>query len=333
MDKILLAHGAGGNKTDNLISSLFLKYFGNDTLNELDDSGILANLKSDRFAFTTDTHTITPLFFPGGNIGKLAIAGTVNDLAVCGATPKFLTIGLVIEEGFEMATLERIVRSMAATAREAGVRIVAGDTKVVERGNADGIFINSSGVGPIQNSVKISADRIAPGDKIIINGTMGDHEGCIIAAREGIEMEEMLESDCQPLAALIGKVLDKFGKNIKMMRDPTRGGVATTLIEFSRNAHLQFILDEDQLPIKQQTAAICEIFGYDPLYFANEGKVVIVAAKNIAEQVVQLLRDDGNPDAAIIGEVQEGDGLFIRTRVGGLRPVIKLEGEQLPRIC
>lgn len=333
MDKILLSHGAGGSKTEELITSLFLKYFGNEVLNSLDDSAILGDINFPKLAFTTDSHTVNPISFPGGDIGKLALSGTVNDLSVCGAEPLFISVGFIIEEGFSYDSLENIVESMSEVAEEAGVSIVTGDTKVVEKGNLDSIYINTSGIGVIREDLEMDARRIKPGDKLIVNGTLGDHEASIIAARENIEMDTSLESDCSPLNHLIEKAIDEVGGDIKMMRDPTRGGVATTLLEFSHRASNKFILEEENIPIKSQTAALCDIFGYDPIYFANEGKVLFVVQEEAAENVLKVINEMSPQQGAIIGEVKEGEGLYVRTEIGGMRPVIKLEGKQFPRIC
>ncbi|MDR3287808.1 MAG: hydrogenase expression/formation protein HypE [Peptococcaceae bacterium] len=331
MEHITLAHGSGGKLSHQLIESLFCRYLGNPYLEQLNDASILPT--SGRIAVSTDSFVISPLFFRGGDIGKLSVCGTVNDLAVSGAIPKFLTLGLILEEGLEMAVLERIIASLAATARQAQVQIVCGDTKVVERGNADKIFINTTGIGYPRTGAEIGPQKVRPGDVILINGTMGDHGIAILSEREGLEFETPVTSDCAPLNSLIDQFFDQ---GITCMRDPTRGGVGTTLNEIAQQAGVGMILEEEALPLRPEVAGACDMLGLDPLHLANEGKVLVIVAPAAAATVLEKMRRHPlGAQAARIGTVQAEDPgrLLLRTALGAKRLVGMLEGEHLPRIC
>lgn len=335
MSGILLAHGSGGKLTHELISETILPKLGNPILSKLTDSAILP-FEGGSIAFTTDSYVVKPIFFPGGDIGKLAVCGTVNDLSVCGAVPRYISCSLIIEEGFEMADLERVLRSMAEAAEEAGVEVVTGDTKVVERGGADGIFINTAGVGFVPKGVKLGLERIEPGDLILINGPIGEHGIAILSVREGMEFEVGIESDCAPLNGLIKTLLDELGEAVKFMRDPTRGGVATTLKEMSEGTGLGVEVDETAIPVSEPVRAACEILGLDPLYVANEGKVIAVVDPKRADEAVELMRRHPlGREASIIGSFTEDHPgrVYLRTEIGSRRIIEMLMGEQLPRIC
>lgn len=332
--KILLAHGSGGRLSHELIKDLFLRSFDNKFLRKLGDSAIFEKEKI-RWAFTTDSYVIRPLFFPGGDIGKLAVCGTINDLAVAGATPLFLSCALIIEEGLEVSTLEKVVYSIKETAEGAGVQIITGDTKVVEHGGADGLFINTSGVGIVRIQENLSPARIEVGDRILINGTIGDHSIATLSRREEFDFQTKLESDCAPLNDLIGTVLSD-SQGIRMMRDPTRGGIASILNETASGQAFGIELWEEKIPIKEEVASICEMLGFDPLYLANEGKVVLVAKQEEAEKLLSILRSHPlGKESQIVGKVvPEPKGkVYLRTRIGTRRVVDMLTGEQLPRIC
>jgi len=334
-DRISLGHGSGGKLTRELIEETFLPYLKNKFLSPLDDSSIFV-INETKFAFTTDSFTVYPITFPGGDLGKLAVTGTVNDLIVSGAAPLFLSAGFIIEEGFPKDLLERIVKSMAETAKISGVEIVTGDTKVVEKGKGDGVFINTSGIGNLYEGVSLSIRRIIPGDKIIINGSIGDHGASVIMARGEFMLEGEIESDCAPLNLLLDEILKKFPDKIKFMRDPTRGGIATVLNELSGDSGFDFLIYEEKIPIKPQVRSFCELLGLDPYYLANEGKVLLVVSEEYAEEILSLLKS--NPygeDSSIIGEVLETrDGnVYLETEVGGTRILDTLIEDQFPRIC
>jgi hydrogenase expression/formation protein HypE len=335
-DKILLNHGSGGKLSHDLIRNIFVKYFNNDILTQQTDSAIL-DFNEGNLAFTTDSYVVDPVFFPGGDIGKLSVCGTINDLAVSGAKPLYLSSSFIIEEGFFLKDLEIIVKSMANEAKKAGLSIVAGDTKVVDRGKCDKIFINTTGVGSLDpERKKISTgDEIQIGDKIIVNGTIGDHGIAILAARESLSFKLNLESDCVSLHNLISEVLT-VSSGIRFMRDPTRGGLATVLSELVENKAYGIDIEESSIPVKESVKGTCEIFGFDPLYMANEGKVVMVVGNSETKKILDVLRQ--NPlgkESAIIGEIVESHPgqVALQTEVGGKRIVDMLVGEQLPRIC
>ena len=335
-DRILLGHGSGGQLSHDLINGLFVKYFDNPTIKDQTDSAIL-KIDKDLLAFTTDSFVVDPVFFPGGDIGKLAVAGTVNDMAVSGATPLYLSSSFIIEEGFGMEELETIVRSMAEEAKKAGVMIVTGDTKVVDKGKLDKIFINTSGIGELPEKHKnISSGKdIKFGDKIIINGSIGDHGMAILAAREFLNLSSDLKSDCACLNQLIRKAMEA-SPNIKFMRDATRGGLATVLSELAAEKDFGVQIDESSIPVDEKVKGMCEILGFDPLYVANEGKIVMVVDKDDAKNVIDSLRtDELGRESTIIGEIV-GDHpgkAWIKTIIGGNRILDMLAGEQLPRIC
>ncbi|MBW8034820.1 MAG: hydrogenase expression/formation protein HypE [Planctomycetes bacterium] len=334
-NKILLAHGGGGRLTSHLIEKTILPAFSNDTLDKLTDAASL-DLTSASVCMTTDSYVVKPLFFNGGDIGKLAVCGTVNDLAVAGATPVALSLSLIIEEGFDIDTLEKILASAGATAKQAGIDIVTGDTKVVEKGAADGLFINTAGLGTRHENADIDFDRVTKTDKIIINGTLGDHGMTIISQREGIKFDSPLQSDCAVLSGLIADVLNS-GANVKFMRDPTRGGVAAVLNEIAAASGFTIELDEPSLPIDETVRAAADMLGFDLLDIANEGKVVFVVDEKDAGKVVDICKNhELGKKAAIIGEVldkEESPVVELKTKIGGRRIVQMPYGRDLPRIC
>jgi hydrogenase expression/formation protein HypE len=337
--KITLAHGGGGKAMRDLIEDVFLGAFDNPALATLEDQARfpLAQLtaQGDRLAFTTDTYVVDPLFFPGGDIGSLAVAGTVNDLAVCGARPLYLSCGFVLEEGLEVQVLRSVVASMQRVALLAGVSIVTGDTKVVERGAADKLFINTAGIGVVPAGVSISAGNARPGDAVLVNGTLGDHGAAILIARKQLALKSDVTSDCQPLASLIAAMLHAC-PSIRCLRDATRGGVATVLNEFSVSSDVGIAITESAIPMREDVRGACEILGLDPLYLANEGKLVAVVPAGDAAGVLAAMRaHPAGRQAAIIGEVAERPAgvVVLHTTFGGDRIVDMLVGEQLPRIC
>ena len=329
-----MAHGSGGELSHELVSSLFVKAFHNPFLDPLDDAAVL-KVEGERWAFTTDSYVVTPVFFPGGDIGRLAVCGTVNDLSMSGAKPLFLSAGFIIEEGFSLSSLQTIVASMQKTALEAGVKIVTGDTKVVNRGGADGIFINTAGIGLIPEGVNISGRYARPGDRVLLSGSVGDHGVAILSSREGLQFSTTLESDCAPLNELVAGMLE-VSKKIRCLRDPTRGGLSSTLNELARQSGAGIWVEEDRIPIKEEVQGACELLGFDPLILANEGKVVAVVAEEVAEIILQRMK--AHPlgrDAAIIGEVREEPRgkVILGTRIGLTRIMDMMVGEPLPRIC
>lgn len=326
--KITLTHGSGGKATSELIQSVFAKHFANPVLNKMEDSAVVPGAKT--IAMTTDSFVVTPLFFSGGDIGRLAVCGTVNDLAMSGATPKFLTCGFIIEEGVESETLERIVESMAKTAAEAQVLIVAGDTKVVE--GKGGLFINTAGVGYITKDAVVSSSNCKDGDVVILSGNLGDHHVAILSARMNIS--NTIQSDCAPLNAMTAALMDG-GVQVKAMRDVTRGGLATILNEFASASGCTITLDEEKLPVSDQVRGFCGLLGLDPLYMGNEGKMVAVVAKEDAEKALHCIKNSPyGENAAIVGEVTSGGAaVLLRTAVGGTRVIAELYDEGLPRIC
>ncbi|MBN1412860.1 MAG: hydrogenase expression/formation protein HypE [Spirochaetales bacterium] len=334
---ITLAHGNGGKLTHDLIQKSFLPLLSNEHLDSLGDSAVLDS-EEGRLAFTTDSYVVNPVFFPGGDIGRLAVCGTVNDLTVMGASPRFLSLAFILEEGFPEEDLNRILKSIRDTANEASVRIVTGDTKVVGKGSADGIFVNTSGVGFIDPRLPaFSADLISPGDKVICTGTIGDHGMAIFTARNDFPLRSNLVSDCAPLNGLLSPLFKSdFAESVRIVRDPTRGGLATVLNEFVQGKPLGIMLHEEAVPVRDEVTVLCEMSGYDPLYVANEGKAVLVVSGQSADGILNLLK--AHPlgrDACIVGEVDGSlDGkVILRTRSGGKRIVDMLYGEMLPRIC
>lgn len=324
--KIDMSYGSGGKQTGNLISEVFLKHFDNRILNKLEDSAVLSI--GGRIAYTTDSFVVTPMFFPGGDIGKLAVCGTVNDLAMMGAVPKYLTAGFIIEEGTELETLDRIARSMAAAAKEAKVKIVAGDTKVVE--GKGGVYINTSGIGEVIKK-GISISKCRPGDVILLSGNLGEHHAAIMSSRMGIE--NTIRSDCAPLISIV-KMLIAENIDIHCMRDVTRGGLATVLNEAASQSGCGVMLHEKALPISNEIRGFCDILGLDPLYMANEGNLVAVLPKSQADKALKTVRSTKyGKNAAIIGEITEGSHVSMTTALKGVRRIGVLYGEGLPRIC
>lgn len=333
---ILLGHGSGGRLSHNLIKDVFVKHFDNPLLQKQTDAALL-KIESSHIAFTTDSYVVDPIFFPGGNIGKIAVCGTVNDLAVAGAIPEYLSAGFIIEEGFPLQDLELIVKSMATEAEKAGVHIVTGDTKVVNKGLCDKLFINTSGVGRIEKKYTGISEgtHIKAGDKIIINGTVADHGMCIMAVRNFGNFKSNITSDCAPLNKMIRKVLDN-NIRVRFMRDATRGGIATVFCELAENNNLGIEIDESMVPINENVRGMCELLGFDPFYVANEGKVIFVVDKNDADKALALLKKDPfGKNASIIGEVVDAHHgkTVLKTEIGGKRIIDMLGGEQLPRIC
>jgi len=327
---IRLDHGEGGAATARLVKEVFLGHLG--TPEVLEDAAVVDG--GARIAFTTDTFVVRPAVFPGGDIGKLAVCGTVNDLAVVGAEPRYLSAAFVLEEGLDIDLLDRVVGSMAQTAREAGVRIVTGDTKVVARGEADGIYINTSGVGVMPEGRKLSSASCVAGDVVLVSGAIGEHGTAVMVAREGFGLSGDLRSDCQPLADLAAAVL-AAAPGTRCMRDPTRGGLATTLVEIAEASRVEIRLNEAAIPLRAVVRGACDLLGLDPLYVACEGRLIALVPQDQAVAALEAMRaHPRGASAARIGAVQEGKpGLFLQTRVGGLRPLIALEGAQLPRIC
>lgn len=335
-EKIILGHGSGGKLSHDLIKNLFLKYFGKKHNEALGDSSILP-LTGEHIAFTTDSFVVDPVFFPGGDIGKLAVCGTVNDLAVSGSKPAFLSASFILEEGLPIRDLETIIKSMAEEAHKAGIRIVTGDTKVVDRGKCDKIFINTAGIGFFSVSAKdfASGNSIQPGDTVIVNGALGEHGMAVMASRKNLNFSAEIVSDCASLNSLIGEVLDKDPR-IKFMRDATRGGLATVLCEVCTGKLWGIELDEERIPVNEKVLGICEILGFDPIYVANEGKVVMIVDKDDSDLVLSLLKkNELGETAAIIGHItSEHPGkVVMNTAIGGRRIIDMLAGEQLPRIC
>ena len=324
---IRMAHGSGGKETEELVKSVFLKHFHSDALGRLEDAAVLE--LTGKAAFTTDSFVVTPLFFKGGDIGRLAVCGTVNDLLMMGAQPRYLSAGFIIEEGLPLGALETVAASMARTAEEAGVSIVAGDTKVIE--GHGGLYINTSGIGIIPNGRDISAARCAPGDAILVSGHLGDHHACILSAR--MKIENGIASDAAPLGAPV-KALLNSGAAVKAMRDVTRGGLATIINELCAASGTCAVLEEAALPVAAQTAAFCEILGLDPLYMGNEGKfAAVVKASDVSQALDALRSTPEGRHAAVIGRVTEGKGVSLETKLGGRRRLGVLAGEGLPRIC
>jgi hydrogenase expression/formation protein HypE len=332
---VQLAHGGGGRLSQMLIEGMFAKTFDNPVLEELHDGAVL-NLAGGRVAFSTDSFVIRPLFFPGGDIGSLAIHGTVNDVAMCGAKPLAISVAFILEEGFPMEDLWRIVQSMRAAAEGAQVTIATGDTKVVDRGKGDGIYINTTGMGLIPDGVEISPRRARPGDVVVLSGEIAVHGIAIMSVREGLEFETELETDSAALHELVDAVLACAGSRVHVLRDPTRGGVASALNEIAAQAGVGMRLTEQSIPVGEQVRGACEILGFDPLYVASEGKFLAIVERQVADAVLETIRQHPlGRDAAIIGEVVEDHPkqVFMRSRIGGLRIVDMLSGEQLPRIC
>jgi hydrogenase expression/formation protein HypE len=334
MDTIRLEHGSGGKISHSLISELILPVFDNTILSQLGDGAIL-ELGGTRIAFSTDTFTVDPLFFPGGNIGMLAVNGTVNDIAMCGAIPLFLSVGVLMEEGFAMDDLKNILSSMKASAKEAEVTIVTGDTKVVPRGAVDKFFVNTTGIGLIPEGIEIAPHKAKPGDRIILSGSIGDHGITVLLQREAMTLDAPIQSDTAPLNHLVKKMLS-ISPNIHVLRDPTRGGLGTTLNEMAQSSQVGIMIQQSRIPVRPEVESVCELMGFDPLYIANEGKLIAIVPEDEADKILAAMREDRyGKGAVIIGEViSENPGLVLmKTKIGGIRIVDMLTGEQLPRIC
>jgi hydrogenase expression/formation protein HypE len=332
-ENILLAHGSGGRLSHELVEKRIVPFLANPALNKLDDSAVFE--ASGRLAFTTDSYVVNPIFFPGGDIGRLAICGTVNDLSMNGAVPLYLSLAAIIEEGFPLADLDRIMLSIQNTAREADVSIITGDTKVVDRGQADKLFITTSGVGTIPRGVDVSGANAKIGDKVLLSGTVGDHGIAIMSQREGLKFSMTSKSDCAPLNKLVSQMLEASTK-IHCLRDPTRGGLATALNELARQSNVGIVIEESEIPAREDVKAACEVLGLDPIYVANEGKLVaIVDAADAGKVLARMKKNIYGRDAAIIGEVggEHPAKVTMKTKLGTSRIVDMLSGELLPRIC
>jgi hydrogenase expression/formation protein HypE len=332
--QIVLGHGSGGKLTAELIETMFLPAFRNEVLARMEDQAVV-EIGGARLAFTTDAFVVTPIFFPGGDIGKLAVHGTVNDLAMSGARPLYLAASFILEEGLPMDDLARVVESMRTAAIESGVQLVAGDTKVVDRGKADRLFITTTGIGVIDDGVRISASAARPGDAIILSGSVGDHGMAVLSQRESLQFEGSIESDTAPLQGLVAAML-AASKDIHCLRDPTRGGLATTLNELAAQSNVGMTINESRIPVTEAVRGACEILGLDPLYVANEGKLVAVVAAEAADAVVRAMQAHPlGANARIIGQVVDAHPkmVLMKTGIGGTRVVDVMFGEQLPRIC
>ena len=337
-DIILLGHGSGGKLSHQLLDDLIIPILSGTALIDQNDAAVFSLPQSEgRLAFTTDSYVVDPLFFPGGNIGDLAINGTVNDLAMSGARPLAISVGLILEEGLPLADLKLILQSMRKAADAADVAIVTGDTKVVPRGKADRLFINTAGIGVVEQGVTLGGSLARPGDKVLINGTIGDHGMAILSHREGLEIESSICSDSAPLHDLVADILAAGGEAVHVLRDPTRGGVATTLKEIALQSQVEIILDEKELPCRREVLGICRLLGLDPLYVANEGKVLCLVAEDKAAAVLEAMQKHPlGQQACVIGEVlskSEPGRVTLNTAIGGRRSIDMLTGEQLPRIC
>lgn len=333
-DRIVLGHGSGGRLGANLLRDVFFPRFSNPVLDRQDDQAVL-EFGDARLAFTTDSFVVRPLFFPGGDIGSLAVHGTVNDLAMGGATPLWLSAAFIIEEGLPIETLHRVAASMAEAAAEAGVSIVTGDTKVVERGKADGVFINTAGIGIVGQGIRLSANQARPGDVVILSGSIGDHGTAIMASREGLEFETTIVSDSAPLHRLVADML-AVSLDLRCLRDPTRGGLSGALNEIAAQSNVSIEIAEKNIPVREEVRGACELLGLDPLYVANEGKLVAIVAPEVADDVlIAMRRNPRGAEASIVGKVrQTNPGLVtMRTAFGSTRIVDLLPGDQLPRIC
>lgn len=331
---VTLAHGGGGKLMHHLLETMILPAFKND-LAESRHDGATFNVGNARLAFTTDSYVVRPLFFPGGDIGSLAINGTVNDLAMCGAKPLYLSCGFILEEGLPMETLWRVVQSLQKNAAAAGVQLVTGDTKVVDKGKGDGVFINTAGVGVVEHKLKIAPASVRPGDAVLLSGDIGRHGVAIMAVREGLQFESAIESDCAPVATTVAKLIDG-GIDVHCLRDLTRGGLGTTLIEIAETAGVHITIEELKIPVRDDVAAGCELLGFDPLYLANEGRFAAFVPEAQAEKALELMRSDEQGRGAVrIGTVAEAPKktVILKSRLGTNRIVDMLSGEQLPRIC
>jgi len=335
-DIILLGHGSGGKLSHQLLDELIIPLLSQVAQSDQNDAAVLEGISSRRIAFTTDSYVVDPIFFPGGNIGDLAVNGTVNDLATSGARPLALSVGLILEEGLRFSELREILTAMKRAADKAQVSIVTGDTKVVPRGKGDKIFINTSGIGVFDHEFKPAGNAARPGDKVLINGSIGDHGMAVLASREGLDLQAAIETDSAPLNAMVARLLNEFGSAVHVLRDPTRGGVATTLKEIALQSGVDICLDETALPVNAAVAGACAILGLDPLFVANEGKLLVLVTADVADAALAIMQGcEFGAQAAIIGEATgvSGGRVMMRTAIGGLRAIEMLAGEQLPRIC
>jgi len=333
-EKILLAHGSGGRLTHDLVREIFLPHLSNPFIEPLDDSARLVS-QGGPMAFTTDSYVVNPIFFPGGDIGKLAVCGTINDLSMVGAVPSYLSLSFIIEEGLSVEDLKRVLFSIRDSSKQAGVCVVTGDTKVVEHGAADQLFLNTAGIGWIREGIHLSGLNARKGDRVLLSGYLGDHEVAVLSQREGFEFEGNLMSDCAPLSDLVGKMLEAC-PSIRCLRDPTRGGLATTLNEIALMSHVGIVIEEERIPVKETVRGICELLGLDPLYLANEGKLVVICPPAEAERLLEVMKNHSQGRAAeVIGRVtEENPGrVSLHTGIGGHRILDMLAGAQYPRIC
>ena len=334
-DQIVMGHGSGGMMSHDLIQRVFLSAFDNPILSAGNDAGSCIINTETRLAFSTDSHVVSPLIFPGGDIGRLAVCGTVNDVSMLGAQPLFISTGFILEEGLDVTILERIVASMGEAAREAGVQIVAGDTKVVQKGKGDGLYINTCGVGLIREGLTIGGEHAQAGDLVILSGPVGDHGIAVLAARGELGFETDVTSDVAPLNSLVQSMLDA-SQRIHVLRDPTRGGLATSLNEIARQSHVSIVIDERSIPVRNAVSAACEILGFDPLYVANEGKLIAITHADDVPKILAAMRSHPlGTDAVVIGQVEPSPAgrVLMKTRIGSTRVVDMLSGEMLPRIC
>ncbi len=332
-EKIRLAHGGGGKLTNNLIENVFKPIFSNEYLDKLHDGAIL-DIGKLRLAFSTDSYVISPLFFPGGDIGKLSVTGTINDLAMCGAKPLFISLGLIIEEGFEVEKLKNILNSIQKVANSVGIKVVTGDTKVVNKGKGDGVYINTSGIGIIEHNLEILPQNIKVGDVIVVNGDIGRHGTAIMSLREGIDFETEIESDCHELWTSVESLL-AAGIEIHCMRDLTRGGLTSALNEIAKASRLGMFIEQDKVPVSEEVNAVCEVLGLDPLYVANEGRFIVFVPENQGDKTVNILSNVMGTKASIIGRVTSDNSgkVLLKTSIGSTRLLEMVSGEQLPRIC
>ncbi|MFC1726360.1 hydrogenase expression/formation protein HypE [candidate division KSB1 bacterium] len=331
---VLLSYGSGGRLTHQLIDEYIVPNFSNNILNKLEDSGVF-NVKGTRFSFTTDSYVVDPIFFPGGDIGKLAVCGTVNDLSMSGAVPLYLSCGFIIEEGFSIKDFELVLNSMRKAAKEAGIDIITGDTKVVHKGKGDKIFVNTSGIGIVQKGINVDSKNIKNRDKILINGTIGDHGTSVLARRENIQFKNEILSDVAPLNKMVKELIDS-GIEIHTMKDPTRGGIATSLKEIAEKSNKGIEIFENKIPVREEVKGLCEILGFDPIYIANEGKLILFTPEKDSEKALNIMKKSKyGKNSEIIGSVinDHAGKVILRTTIGGSRIVDMLSGEQLPRIC
>ena len=337
-DRITMAHGAGGEASKELVNKVFKKFFSNPVLNALDDAAVIkttnTKIASAKIAFSTDTFVINPVFFKGGDIGKLAVCGSINDISVMGAKPLALSAAAVIEEGFSLKSLEKIACSMAETAKKAGVNIVTGDTKVVRKGEADGIFINTSAIGIIDEKINLSGANAKPGDSVIISGNIAEHGAAVMLSRNDFGFKHNIKSDCACLNFLTNSIL-KACPSVNVMRDPTRGGIAAALNEIAESSGVSIVIEQDTIPVSKSVAAICRVLGFDPLFMANEGKLISIQSAKCGQKVLDACKKNVlGKNARIIGKIEKGPaGVWLKTRSGALRKVLNSAAEQLPRIC